>query len=383
MFVITRDASAAMRVIATLLAIALVMWTLGSYTFAEAANITDVRDLLSDSAPGANSDHTIDFAMSATGAVASGGGTIVVTFPAGFNLTGVVAGDIDLEVNGADVDITGTAWSVAVGASTITFTSVAGSVAAGQTVSVEVGTVAAGGTNQINNPTTPAGGNESYEIAISAGTDNGYTRVVVLDTVLVTAQVNTTFDFTVTGLGTGVAVNGTTTNITTSSTSIPFGVLTAYAPKTGAQDLQVRTNAGNGFAVTVEADGALRSSTGADIDGFIDGSYVATPNAWQSPLNGLNILDENTWGHWGITTEDDDTGIAGGETLFNGNEVLSNEFMGVSTTPLTIFAHNGPADNTTPDVGSTTVGYQVEISPLQEAADDYQTTLTYIATPTF
>jgi hypothetical protein len=31
----------------------------------------------------------------------------------------------------------------------------------------------------------------------------------------------------------------------------------------------------------------------------------------------------------------------------------------------------------------TEVGYKIEITPLQEAADDYTTTLTYIATPTF
>jgi hypothetical protein len=53
-------------------------------------------------------------------------------------------------------------------------------------------------------------------------------------------------------------------------------------------------------------------------------------------------------------------------------------------------AHNDPSDGTTgttdatgDDVGETFVGYQIEITPLQEAADDYQTILTYIATPTF
>ncbi len=383
MFVITRDVSAAKRVIATLLAIAMVVWASGSYSLAEAANITNVKDTLTDSAPLANSNHTIEFiAPSGVGATE----TIQITFPAGFDLTGVVEDDLDLEVNGTDVATAaapaGATWGAVVSGQTITFTSGSGTIGGTATVTVKIGTNASGsgtGVNQINNP-DPANGNGSYEIAISAGTDNGYTRVVVLDTVLVTAQVLTTFDFTVTGLGTGVAVNGTTTNITTSSTSIPFGVLSAYIPKTGAQDLQVRTNAANGFSVTVEADGALRSSTGADIDGFVDSSYTPTPTAWESPSVGLNILNENTWGHWGITTEDND---AGNDTLFSGDEVLSNEFIGVTTTPRVIFAHDGPADYTTPDIGSTTIAYQVEISPLQEAADDYATTLTYIATPTF
>jgi hypothetical protein len=66
-----------------------------------------------------------------------------------------------------------------------------------------------------------------------------------------------------------------------------------------------------------------------------------------------------------------------------GDEFGANEFIGVSTTPRAIFAHDGPADGITTDVGSTTVAYKVEITALQEAADDYTATLTYIATPTF
>ena len=45
--------------------------------------------------------------------------------------------------------------------------------------------------------------------------------------------------------------------------------------------------------------------------------------------------------------------------------------------------HDGPADGVTEDIGRVTVGYQIQITALQEAGDDYNTTLTYIATPTF
>ncbi len=371
MFVITRDVSAAKRVIATLLAIAVTMWAFGLGSIAEAANLTEASDLLSDSSPLADSNHTVTFRLATNLADAE---TVIVDFVTanGFDFTGITTGDFAITAGTATFS-----ESVSTTTDTITFTKTGGAAVANDLVTVTID-----GTNKINNP-DPADGNESYEIDISAGTDTGHTRVVILDTVLVTAQVLTTFDFTVTGLASGVAVNGTTTNITTSSTSIPFGVLTAYVPKTGAQDLQVQTNAANGFAVTVEADGALRSSTGADIDGFVDNSYTAVPTAWESPLTGLTILDENTWGHWGVTTEDNDTGISGDDGLFPGDEMLANEFIGVTTTPRVIYAHDGPADNTTPDVGSTTIAYQVEISPLQEAGDDYQTTLTYIATPTF
>ncbi|NCO62191.1 hypothetical protein GW879_01920, partial [Candidatus Kaiserbacteria bacterium] len=120
--------------------------------------------------------------------------------------------------------------------------------------------------------------------------DTGRTRVAIVDTVLVTASVDTTFDFTVSGLATSTAVNGTSTTGLTTATTIPFGVLTSGAVKTMAQKLDVVTNARNGFVVTVEQDGNLQSSTGADVDGFIDGAYTDTPAVWAAPTN--NIADE-------------------------------------------------------------------------------------------
>jgi hypothetical protein len=138
------------------------------------------------------------------------------------------------------------------------------------------------------------------------------------------------------------------------------------------QQLSVTTNSRNGFVVTVEQDQNLLSSNGADIDGFKDGAYTNTPTAWTSPTN--VITNENTWGHWGLTSEDAD---------LNSDEFGSALFVAASSTPRQIFSHSGPADGTTANMGRTEVGYQIEITPLQEAGDDYNTILTYIATPTF
>jgi len=378
MFVLQRDVTAAKKVIATLLATAMVLWAFGVQSFAEAANITDVSITLTDSSPNGDSDHTIDF-ITPTGI--GTGETVVITYPSGFDLSVIDAADVEIHVDGSndDADWTPTINS---GAGTITLTQDSNTVAEDGQITVYVGFNAASGDAQIGNPTDPDEGNESYEISIAGTmTDSGYTRVVILSTVLVTAQVRSTFDFTVTGLDAGVAVNGETTTGTSSSTTIPFGVLTAGTPEVQAQDLQVQTNARNGFVVTVQSDGQFRSSTGADIDRFTDDTDVTSPTTWVQPTN--TVLDENTWGHWGVTTEDQDTGISGDDGLGNGDEFGANDFIGVSTTPRAIFAHDGPADNFTANVGSTTVGYKVEITALQEAADDYQTTLTYIATPTF
>ena len=44
--------------------------------------------------------------------------------------------------------------------------------------------------------------------------------------------------------------------------------------------------------------------------------------------------------------------------------------------------HDGPADGLSAS-STAQIGYQVEISALQEASDDYSTTLRYVVTPTF
>ena len=372
------------KVVAMLVATAVLTWSVGAYSNAQAANLAVISNTLSDSDIGAPSNHTILFTIptSSPGVLAGGGtpGQIVVTFPsspATFNMGSVAVGDIDFAINGVEQTLAaaaaGATWGAVVSGQNLTLTSGTGVVTAGQTVRIKVGTNATGGTNQVTNPSSA----NSYEFVVTAGAaDTGRTRVAILDNVDVTAIVNTSFVFTVSGLATSTAVNGTSTTGSTTATAIPFGVLTAGQIKTMAQRLNVTTNARNGFVVTVEQDQNLLSSTGADIDGFIDGAYTNTPTAWVSPTN--NIANENTWGHWGLTTMDSNLNAQVGGGSFAGTL-----FVAASTTPRSIFAHTGPSDGTTNDIGSTTVGYQIQISPLQEAGDDYNTVLTYIATPTF
>lgn len=374
MFVLSRNVSAGYKVIATLLTATLVVGFFGYHHFAQAANVTNVADLLTDSDLSAVSNHTITFVTPSGVAAAK---TITITFPAGFNLSTIVFGDVDFAVNGTDQTLaaspSGATWGAAVAGQTLTLTSGTGTLAPNATATIKIGTNATfgtTGTHQITNPSTTG----SYQIDI-AGTmaDSGHTRVAILPSVRVTASVDTSFNFTVTGLATSTTVNGTSTTNTSSSTTIPFGKLTAWQDKTLAQQLTVATNAIHGFVVTVAEDQHLLSSTGADIDNFVDGVTSATPVNWAAPTN--NINNENSWGHWGMTSED--------TTTTRTNQFSSNKWVGVSTTPQVIFSHTGPADGTTAGVGKTKVGYQVEITPLQEAGDDYSTTLTYIATPTF
>jgi hypothetical protein len=282
---------------------------------------------------------------------------------------------MDIEINGGGDDSAN--WTLSTpGGNVVRLTETGGGsgIAASDPVVIKLGTNATGGTNQIQNP----GSEGSFEINITAGTDTGATRVVVINSVAVTASVDTIFTFAVSGVDVGVSINGETTTGSSSTTSIPFGKLENASATTSAQQLTVNTNASNGYVVTVQSDSNLQSTTGGVIDGFSNGTDIDTPVTWASQPLGNDIDDPTTWGHWGFTTDDATT------TRSAGDEFDANEFAAVSSsTARVVMSHDGPANGSGTGVGTTYVAYKVEITALQEAGDDYSTNLTYVATPTF
>lgn len=364
MFVNPTSVGISQRVVATLVACAVVLASIGFYTTAQAANLVNVSDTLSDSAPSVFSAHRVAFEVPAVSSLVVTD-SITVTFPAAFTtVNNVATGDITVTVNGTPDAHT----NFALAGNGITFDGIVA--ASGDDVVVAIAD------GNITNPAAIT----SYEITVTTEDgDSGKTRVAIVRSVDVTAIVNTTFAFTITGTATSTLINGETTTGSTSPTLINFGVLTAGTAKVLGQRLNVQTNANTGFVVTVETDGDLKSSNGAVIDVFENGVDRPNPTAtWSTPTN--LIGDEKTWGHWGVTTRDTNLNSLGG---FYTNEFAASEFISATTTPRAVFHHNGPSDGTTNDVGSSTVAYKVQITALQEAADDYNTTLTYIATPTF
>lgn len=370
-----------LQAVAMTVGVALFLWSTGLPTLfrtAEAASITDASDTLSSSAPSLASNHTITF-ETPNGMAA--GQTIAITFPAQFTIPSLGVEDFDLTASGTEQTLAGSngsgVWGVSTSSQTITFTSRSDVPQASSTIfSIEIGNHASAngtGDTQIVNPSATT----SYEILI-AGTmpDSGEVRVAIVDQVTVSASVDTTLTFTVSGVASGQAVNSspTTTSTTTSPTVLPFGTLVAGVSEVIAQDLAVTTNAANGFTVTVVETQALQSSTGATIDGFIDGSDTNTPTAWVGPS--AVLADTDTFGHWGMTSSD--AAVAARTAQFG-----ANQWVAPSTTPIAIMGHTGPADGTTPGSGAARIGYQAQISALQEAGDDYTTTLRYVATPTF
>jgi hypothetical protein len=381
------NAFSVLQATAATLGIAIILWSVGlpSLRFAEAANVTNFSDTLSDSAPGVVSDHTIQFT---TPSGVANNTTIVLDFSDGPFVRGTVDfSDIDVATTsdytlaaacggGQQIGVNVGSWPTL----TLTFCNgVAGaSIPANGTTTIQIGlnaTHQVAGNAQLTNP---SGVSNSYAIGLTAGaSDGGETRVAIVDTVLVTASVDTLFNFTVTGVAGNAPVNtADTTGGTTTATSIPFGLLEGGTASTAAQDLSVVTNARSGFVVTVQTDQQLTSSNGADIDGFIDGGYTNTAASWQAPS--ALVSDEDTYGHWGITSDDNTVG----SNAFNVGSG-GDRYVSASTTPVEIFNHNGPSDGTGNGEGITRVGYKVQISDLQEAAEDYQAVLTYIATPVF
>lgn len=371
-----------LQAVAIGVSLAVFLWSTGLPTFfriAEAASIQNASDTLSTSQPSTASNHTIAF-TTPSGMLASS--TITITFPSGFtNVASLDYEDIDVMASGTDKTVaaapsTSGVWGASFAGQVLTLVSPTDvSQSSSTPFIIEIGTHATFGTTsntQIINPSATT----SHLITIG-GTmpDSGQVRVAILDQVTVSASVDASLTFTVSGVNSSSTVNGsaTTTIATSTPTTLPFGTLPIGVSRTLAHDLAVSTNADNGYTVTVEQEGDLQSTTGGTIDGFFDGTDTVTPTAWVGPSGQISDLD--TYGHWGLTSSDG--------TTTRSLEFSSDTWVSGSTTPIVIMGHDGPADGLTAGIGAARIGYQVQITALQEAGSDYSTRIRYIATPTF
>jgi hypothetical protein len=369
-----------LQAVAMSVGLAVLLWSTGLPAFllkAEAASVTNASDTLSNSAPGLASNHTVAFTTSNGMSI---GHNFTLTFASQFDTSPVTITDVDLSVAAVDQTIaSGTAgvgqWGVTgLGTDAITFTTPTNAgVASSSAVVVRIGSNATGGTIRIVNPSATT----SYAIDI-AGTmqDSGQVKVAIVDQVTVLASVDASLTFTVAGVNSGQAVNSspTTTIAASTPTTLPFGTLPVGVSRVLAHDLTVATNASQGYTVTVQQTGDLQSTTGATIDGFIDGADTATPAAWINPS--ASISNPDTYGHWGITSSDH-------ASTSRAVEFSNDTWVSGSTTPVIVMGHDGPSNGIEAGSSAARVGYQVQISALQEAGDDYTTTLRYVATPTF
>ena len=346
--------------LAVLLVVTLLSYTIGLPTFfatASAAQVSSFSATASTTNNSASGNFIINFTTNGTAALSS---TTIIQFSYGnsggtneFSFATLAVTDV--------IGITGiSVTTAACGAVTADQVSVLGGIsntAGNRSVTLtSCGTLTAGAkslsitNNHVTNPATTG----SYKIALGGTSFNtGQTMVAILPQVTVTAAVDSTLTFTVAGVATSQAVNGTTTSTTTTATAIAYGTLNPGTIYTAAQDLTVTTNAQNGFVVTVHEDQNLLSSNGADIDTFANGTNTATPVAWTAPLATLGV--ENTYGHFGLTSDDAD---------LHAGEFISNKWAGnfFSTTTRAVFSNTGPSDGVTQNFGKARVGYQIQVS---------------------
>jgi len=323
-------------------------------------SIQDASDTLSDSDTSANAAHEITFTTNQT-AESADGDYIEVEWAAEFGA-----------IDAASTDCGGGNWSETIpDGSTLRCT-------------------ASGGDNNpgaytFNASTTNPASTGSYPITINHydGSTNDLkervqVRVAIVDDVTMTARVDATLQFNVSGVTSGTSVNGENCDNDSTATSTDFGTLSPGSPTTVCQDLDVTTNADDGFVVTVQQDQELTSDGGSTINSFNnspDGTGSTTPQAWQSPSGELDKY--NTYGHMGLTSSDSDLSGSGYSDFTGGAYAGLN-----GSEQMVVFHHDGPADGSTEDKGAASVAYTAEITALQEAGD-YENTLTYIATPTF
>lgn len=326
-------------------------------------SITDARDLLSDSDLSMVSNHTFTFT---TGTTTPSSGYWDFDFPDEF--TGVLAVNADCAYG--DVNATE-------------------SLVAGNIIRCTWGADQAATSSQmlITDVTNPATSTH-YTIDIGNYDDNGVlleriqVMVVIIDDVLMTATVDSTLNFTISGMNGGSTVNNINCDQTTTSTSTPFGTLVVNATTTVCQKLNVTTNADAGYTVTVEQDHELTNDMGSTINSFNnsqDGTGSTTAGQWQPPTNTIDV--ENTYGHMGLTSDDQDLSTGTGyNDFYNSGDAL---YVGLNDAdPMPVMHHTGPSDGTTENIGEVNVAYSAQIASLQEAGD-YESTLTYICTPTF
>jgi hypothetical protein len=291
-----------------------------------------------------------------------------------FDASSVTAADV--AVAGKTVAAAcGTAdFSVAITASQVDLTPCVGKgVMASTTVyTVTIGRSAGG---KVLNPTpsTNTAANYMIELFNTSTSQSTRIRVALVENVNVTAQVDPIFDFTVAGIASTTPTTYGALTTDSSTSTINYGILPVNVAQTAAQELQVKTNARQGFNVTVVSDQPFQSQNGAIIDGF----SASAPAVWTSPLADVN--NDTTWGHIGVSS--DDASIPQGGIYSFAGQKYTGDF--VRGTPVSIFGNASSTAGVGQGLGTTTVYYKTEISPLQEAATDYHMNLIYVATPTF
>ena len=257
-----------------------------------------------------------------------------------------------------------------------------------------------GGTNNLITPAPgashTAGTADTYSVTIQhlrdrlnnyAVADSTVVKIAVIESVRVTATVDPSLTFTIAGAASGASRCGTTTDVTTTATGVPFGSVSLAAFNDASQTLSAVTNGDGGYAVTMISDDQL--SVGGD----------HTTEIVNTDCDSENCTDA-TSGEW--STENDVSGFGFSIQNVDASTVPFEYSTATGNCTGTYCARMIPSTATaseTPDDSDTALSimskttiptttedmyvcYRLTVATTQTAGD-YENNITYVATATF
>jgi len=218
---------------------------------------------------------------------------------------------------------------------------------------------------------------------LNEAVDSIIAKVAIIESVQISATVDSTLSFSVAGQESSETHCGQTTDITTTYSTVPFGTLSPLTFYDGAQTLTVSTNADSGYAVTIEEDDQMSK----------DGSTTEIPDSGADDNTATHLVKAN----WNTATATDSGAYGLGYSLGNvsGTDAsfTYNQWQtflikqlpctsvagtcGTQDTVQTIMSNSGPVSANQIDVC-----YRINVSGIQEAGY-YWNKVMYIATPVF
>lgn len=350
------------------------------------ATATTFKDTLTESRPSTVANHTIVWdVVDATGIQA--GDSFIITLASGFTDSSITEDDVDVTDDSTDIttaaDCSGSEkMSVENSSHVLTFTGCAGdglNIAASSVVTIKIGTNATENGTGSNQITNPSAGSYTISMAGTGYTDSAELQVAVIAGVTTSLAVSASLSVTIAAVDASQSINGATTGITTTATTIPFGTMTVNADKIGAQTVTVSTNAAEGYTTSIHwfgtgtNDGLTSGSN--NIDGFTNATATnGDPKAWVAGTNPSGTGANVNTGWYGYTTEDATLGTG---TVDRFTSSGGDKWAPFSLTPYEVAYTDAPVN-----AEATKIGYKVEVNALQPQGS-YSGTTEYITTPIF
>ncbi len=358
------------------LIVVMILASSGITSKVSAGAINTASDTLSTIKQSVGANHTIQFTMNASDAVAATE-TITVTFPSGFDLTSLSSpNDFDLRINATDETLQSGAcgstdtFRAVVASQTVTFTACNSydntAEGSGPVVIIKIGThttIGTPGSNQITNQT--AAQNNSDAKIVIGGTDASGTiavEIVTDNTLAVTGTVDPQITCVISSTDGDSDANPNTTS---------FGTFTLGAVTT-ANDIPtwtISTNATNGYNISVLSTG---NTTNAGLYSSAAGYVIKSADSAENSTADLSVSATIGYGLQGTKTNGD-AGSAT-TTITAPYTSTSNSVGRLQLTAQQLASATGPVSNAT--VVSTLKAKVTAFVP----AGTYVDTLKYVCT---